>query len=118
MFSGVFGIGFFMLRAVTRSLGGTRGSIGFLSSASAIAPILEHTSTATRPERERFYIIRLTRMEGLRSLLPAIEASFVENHVPGLALRNHAPDHRHHPGPRTPVLDRSEEHTICAITMK
>src|SRR3989338_2573565 len=118
MFSGVFGIGFFMLRAVTRSLGGTRGSIGFLSSANAIAPILEHTNTATSPARERCSIIRLTRMEGLRSLLPALEASFVENHVPGLALCNHAPDHRHHPGPRTPVLDHPEQLTICAITIK
>ncbi len=79
MFSGVFGIGFFMLLAVIRSFGGTRGSIGFLSSASAITPILEHTNTATRPERERFSRIRLTRMEGLCPLLLALETRQVLN---------------------------------------
>src|SRR6266540_3245161 len=50
MFSGVLAMGFFRTLAAIRSWGGTRGSIGFLSSAYAIATVVAMTATAITPD--------------------------------------------------------------------
>src|SRR5207245_8542149 len=52
------------------------------------------------------------------SLLLALEAPLVVDHVPGLFLRDRGPDQRHHAGPRTPVLDHPEHLAIGPVLVE
>ena len=51
------------------------------------------------------------------SLLP-LEAPFVEDHGPGLLLRDGGPDQRHHAGPRAPVLDDPEHLAVRPVLVE